>query len=162
MADFNLYIFYILNALAGKSPGLDGLLVFLAEYLPYILVAIFSVTVIRLKSSSIRHSAFISTGFALIFGIGIIIPFIYWLYPTIRPFAELSGVIQLIPESGYSFPSIHTTIFFILSTILLRFSYRIGIFFTAMSIMMAFARVSVGVHYPIDIFAGIAIPTLLG
>ncbi len=162
MTDFNLYIFYLLNNLAGKSPVLDGLFIFLSKYLPYILVAIFVIAVMRLGTSSNRHKAFLSTGFALLFGIGIVIPLIHWLYPTVRPFAELSVVTQIIPETGNSFPSIHTTIFFILSTILFRFNRRFGIIFIVLGSTMALARVFVGVHYPIDILGGAVLGVTLG
>jgi undecaprenyl-diphosphatase len=74
-----------------------------------------------------------------------------------RPFEILSGVNLLIKEGGFSFPSGHTAIVFMAQTVL---SYgfkkwRIALFLLALSV--GFARIYLGVHYPLDVLSGIVV-----
>lgn len=68
--------------------------------------------------------------------------------------------------AGYSFPSSHATnhfaigIFFYL--IFLGISKRFAIFFPIWAGLISIAQVYVGVHYPIDIFAGMILGSIIG
>ena len=79
-----------------------------------------------------------------------------------RPFEVLSGVNLLMNAEGFSFPSGHTSMAFMAQTVL---SYgfkkwRIVLFVLALSV--GFARIYVGVHYPLDVLGGIAVGMGIG
>lgn len=83
-----------------------------------------------------------------------------WLVQRPRPFAAI-GVHHLIPEPwNMSFPSGHTSVSFTVAAILLSYDRRLGSLAFAVAVMVAFARVAVGVHYPTDIFGGLVIAAI--
>ena len=72
-----------------------------------------------------------------------------------RPCAVLPGVHLLVPlKTSLSFPSAHASNFFAVATYFNYFypKYR-WVYFTA-AFFVALSRVSIGVHYPLDIIAG--------
>jgi membrane-associated phospholipid phosphatase len=68
--------------------------------------------------------------------------------------------------SGYSFPSSHATNHFSLGVffyfIFLRIYRRYAFLFLIWAAIIAFAQVYVGVHYPIDVFAGAILGSVIG
>lgn len=104
---------------------------------------------------------------ALILFAGIIVTYfvVYFLKAWVarpRPFAALSGVNLLMKAKGFSFPSGHATMAFMSQTVLWRVfkKWRIALFMLALSV--GFARVYAGVHYPLDVLAGIIIGIGIG
>lgn len=95
-----------------------------------------------------------------------------------RPFETLPNVNLLQLINGYSFPSGHATVSFALG-IVIGASYNIKIslikdnngkprqfsaiyLFIIFAVIVAFSRVYVGVHYPLDILVGSLLGTLIG
>ena len=81
-----------------------------------------------------------------------------WL-ARIRPY-ELIGELQLMIEKqkDFSFPSGHATNSFACAWVLFRdLKKRYGVPALVLAILISFSRLFVGVHYPTDIFAGVAI-----
>lgn len=79
-----------------------------------------------------------------------------------RPYAALPHVLVLVSRStDYSFPSDHAVMAgaVVLGTVLT--SRRLGWLAAAMALLMAFARVYVGSHFPLDVVAGLAVGTLV-
>lgn len=75
-----------------------------------------------------------------------------------RPYDQLAGVLVLVHRSAdASFPSDHATMAGAAAAGLLLVDRRLGGTAVAAAVLMAFARVYVGVHFPVDVLAGLAV-----
>jgi len=79
-----------------------------------------------------------------------------------RPIESIIGVRELIfARSDFSFPSDHAAaIFAVALTIRLCGHRKLGNFLLIVGAIMSFARIMVGVHFPLDIIAGAGIGCL--
>lgn len=85
------------------------------------------------------------------------------LVGRLRPCKSLDWVHVLIDcSSGKSFPSSHAANSFGQALIWIWRYPKYKWFFILSAAVIAFSRVSVGVHYPLDIFAGAVLGTLAG
>lgn len=155
----NQNLFYYLNNLAGKSVCFDSVVVFCAEYLPYILVLVFALLLIFSKKDKISKLRFLLfTGFSVLLARGVITEIIRYSYFHPRPFVN-NAVHQLIfHETSGSFPSGHAAFFFALAMAIMLAPTLIykwwGFVFFIMAILIGISRVIAGVHWPMDILAG--------
>lgn len=79
-----------------------------------------------------------------------------------RPFTVIPSISLLINAPiSYSFPSGHTASSFAAALILSRYFKSLRIYIWIMACAMAFSRMYLYVHYPIDILGGIALGTLV-
>lgn len=150
-------IFYFLNSLAEQSPVFDSVVVFLASYLPYLLIALFLALVFFWHYPQWeKWELLIVVGAASLvarFGVTELIRF---FYHRPRPFLTLP-VHKLLPETSWSFPSGHATFFFALSTAVYLYNKKWGIGFFIATIFITVSRVISGIHYPSDIIGGAVI-----
>jgi membrane-associated phospholipid phosphatase len=83
-----------------------------------------------------------------------------------RPYTTLHTILVLAaPSTDPSFPSDHATMAGAVAAGLLLVNRRLGLLATAAAALMAFARVYVAAHYPVDVLAGLvlgAAVTLVG
>jgi len=80
-----------------------------------------------------------------------------------RPYAALSHVLVLVSRStDYSFPSDHAVMAGGVASALMLTDRRLGWIATVLALVMAFARVYVGAHFPLDVLAGLAVGALVG
>lgn len=157
--DENLFFWF--NSWTGIFDVFDGMIIFLAWYLLFIMIAAMFVLVLypylrRFRLS--RHyngELFIYAFFSAAVSRFGVTEIIRYLYSRSRPFETLDGVNQLIEHPlGGSFPSGHTAFAFALATAVYFYYPKLGIGFFVVSFMMGFGRVASGVHFPGDILGG--------
>lgn len=98
---------------------------------------------------------------AIILARGIITEAIRFFYHSPRPFEALSFS-ALISESGSSFPSGHAAFFFALAMTVFYYGRRLGWWFFSFALVVGFARIFAGVHWPLDILGGAGVGILSG
>jgi len=154
----NHLIFSYLNNLAGKSVCFDSIVVFCAEYLPYILVLGFILLLVFSKKDKISKLKFLVFSAVSVFTARIVITeIIRYFYYIPRPFVN-SNIVPLIShEATGSFPSGHAAFFFALAMSVYFHHKRWSILFFAGALLIGLARVIAGIHWPLDILAGAVI-----
>jgi undecaprenyl-diphosphatase len=150
-------IFYLLNDLAGKSPILDIIFIFLAKYFQYLLIILFFAFLFFVKKENKEKIRIflITISSAVVARLGVV-ELIRLFYHQLRPFV-IHNVHQLFPESGYSFPSGHSAFFFAMAMAIYFYNKKLGIIFFIAAIFMNVSRVIAGVHYPSDIIGGMIV-----
>jgi undecaprenyl-diphosphatase len=78
-----------------------------------------------------------------------------------RPSLDI-GAIILADPGNYSFPSTHTTLAFAMAYILSHEEKRLKWVFYGLAILISLSRIYLGVHYPIDVIAGVLLGTTIG
>lgn len=80
-----------------------------------------------------------------------------------RPYEVIEGLTNLVgKQSDFSFPSGHSAHAFAVGVvILIMMPKKIGVPVFVISILMAFSRLYVGVHYPTDVIAGVVLGTII-
>ncbi len=169
---FNLAGFRIINDLAGQNVWLDRFMIFSADMMGYFMIV--SVLALFYKKDYFKKLIFVSFGSALVARIFFVEIIRYFLYSP-RPFLVLDNVNQLMNHAfESSFPSGHTTFYFALAygVYLLNKNpapsnsvdhqqkgrtwcgARVGRVYLILAGLVGFARVFVGVHWPLDIVFG--------
>ena len=106
-------------------------------------------------------AASISAGVAALVGLAVN-QVVGHLVARARPYATHAGVHLLVGRtSDFSFPSDHAVVAGAVGAGLLFVDRRLGLVAVLAAVVMAFARVYVGAHYPGDVVAGLAIGALV-
>ena len=151
---FNLTLFKFIHDLAGKFWLFDWVGIFLAEYLPYLMVAIAVFLLIKEKNWRGRIYFFSLSILSVILARGVITEIIRFFYPQDRPFIALQFQPLVSHEISASFPSGHATAYFALALAVFYINQKWGWRFLVASLVMGLARIYVGVHWPLDILVG--------
>lgn len=90
---------------------------------------------------------------SIVIGTALMLP-IKVLVPRPRPYVTLPVAMPLEMEAGPSFPSGHSERMFALTVVLSRKRPRLTLPLYSLALLIAFSRVYIGVHYPLDIAFG--------
>lgn len=151
-------LFFEINQFAGQYRWLDGIFVFAAQYSP-ILLATYLTWQYFAGKRIIQTRKMIWLSFLSFIVAEIMAKVVGLFYSHPQPFARLLGVHRLIPHAvDNAFPSDHSLLLFSIMMVFFlvkRGHYRWGYLF--ISTIVAFSRVWVGVHSPIDVLGGAVI-----
>ncbi len=140
----------------GINPFLDKVILFAGVYLVYALPIVLLLMWFLIKPKQ-RALAFAFAGMLIGWFVitKTIVPQI-WFRP--RPDLALIGAKELLfHRPDYSFPSDHATALFSLTFGLYWFGYKKAAnWFLFFSIIICAARVTLGIHFPLDIIGGVA------
>jgi len=146
-------LFYSINA-GYSSSLLDLVMVLLSIYGRELFWSVLIVVIFVFGGEEGRKTAFIlGVLFLLLTAVGYSLKFLEFRF---RPFQTLNGVRLLIaPEYDSSFPSGHALIVMGGATVVwLRMKRRWAVSIGIESFLVAYSRVYVGVHYPLDVLFG--------
>jgi len=150
----NICFFNLINGLSGKNYLLDKAMIFSAKYLIF-LVPLFLIYLFFQKEKGRRDFIFILFTLAISFVASLIFYFFYF-HP--RPFMVDIGNKLISHKPETSFPSNHTLLVasFSFSLFILK-RYKSALSFFLLAILVGFARVFCGVHFPFDIIGAFVI-----
>ena len=148
----NMELFRLINNLANKNGVMDGIMIFVSNYVPYIYMAVIIIVFIlglKQKKCEYRKIAFSTVVITIInLMINLIIRSIFHVD---RPFIH-NKVNLLVPhDTASSFPSNHATGTMSIALGLGKYNRILEIIMTILSIIVGFSRVYVGDHYPVDV-----------
>lgn len=154
---FDRVSLHALNSLAGLSAFTDELFVTLAEGVVFILIGGFLMYLYKSSKSSNRGLLLSEAFVAVIVARFIFVTGIRLLHFRFRPFV-FDHVLQIVPHSPLeaSFPSGHAAVMASLAMTLWYMNKKLGMVFALAAVISGLSRVVVGVHYPLDIVAGLA------
>lgn len=156
----DFYLFQAINQLAGQWPWLNWLGIFLAKYLIWLILA--GIIFYFLFFIKLEWWKKIKCFLILILSVGLAY-FINWLISLIyfrpRPFVSHPEIFKLIEKvaSDKSFPSDHAALSFVLAFTIFLYNKTLGIIFLVLAALVGISRIFVGVHYPLDIIAGVLV-----
>lgn len=157
----NTDILLAINGLAGHSTLLDNVMIVSAKYLIFVVFAVALVCMgLYIYKKEWKPVIYFAISLAVTF---LLLQLASLLNLDHRPFMD-HHLTQLISHaSGKSFPSDHTTASMGVALSLLVFTKfkKTGVLLLLGALLIGFARVFVGVHYPLDILGGI-VTALIG
>ena len=159
-SNINVNLFRSFNSLAGENIILDKIMIFTARYLIYTVpIYLLYLWFLSKNDKEKKASLYIFLAIIISLSIGRMIGLFYY-HP--RPFMMGLGK-ELFPHSREtSFPSDHATVMFAVSSALFFLKdTKNGIVFFLLSLLVGFARIFCGVHFPFDI-VGALIVSLVG
>ena len=152
----NNQIFFFFYNFAHQSDFLDKVIIFFALYFPYVVVVLVAFLLLFLHKKKEILLVFFSGCLAYVFAY-----VLKYLIHTPRPFDVFSLVHSLITESGYAFPSGHATFFMALAVAIFFYHKKAGYIFMFFALLIGFARIMAGVHFPIDILGGFILGAII-
>lgn len=147
-----------INGLAGKFIWLDVIGIIFSDFLilviPLIIILVYFFSKKRSRTGIIIGK--------IILGLVLVILLNYALSQIIarpRPFVVHKDIYQLakfiIGPNDFSFPSDHTAMAFVMAIVVFVDWKKFGLILLISAFLVAVGRIFVGVHYPLDILAGI-------
>lgn len=158
---FDTAVYHFINGLAGHNTYFDHIMVFFAKDALEINAVLFLIAWFALPKTDMKHRhALVMAGLSGILAlvINVVIAHV-WFRP--RPFTVFhkGTYTELVAHSSdASFPSDHVSgSFGFAAASWGRASRWVSVSFTTIAVIVMFARVYVGVHYPTDVLAGVLV-----
>jgi undecaprenyl-diphosphatase len=156
-------LFKDVNGLSGTQP-FDAIFKFAANDLMYVMLVIVALTfLVPWRSRRVeRRRGAVSATVAAAIALVLVVP-ISSAVDRARPFVAHPGVAhRLIAHArDAGFPSDHATAAFAIATAMVLVEPLIGAVLLVLAVIVIFARVYVGVHYPGDVLAGAALGAIV-
>lgn len=158
----NIQILLLINGWAGKNRMIDDLMIFSASYLIFVVfIVVGSCMAYLIYKRQWRQLSYLFATLTVSF---LLLQIAVQLYVDHRPFVD-HHLTQLVAHAaGKSFPSDHTTATTAIAVGLLYFTRfkKTGLVVLGGALLIGFARVFVGIHYPVDILGGLLVGLLGG
>ena len=156
MEQFNQSLFLLINAGADPSPVALYGAIFLAKWLIYPMYLL--LLAMWLWGLSYHRELVVRALLTIILGL-IISHWMRWLWPHPRPFMIGVGHTHLLHAPDASFPSNHAVLCFSMAFALWWnvARKRVGWVLSGMSLLVCWARVYLGVHFPLDMVGGLLV-----
>lgn len=139
--------------LAGQNAWFDKTMIFASDLMGYILVAFLLLLFLKNKKKykDLLLLSLVSAAIARF----VITTAIHLIHYNPRPFVALRDAMMLVSQNATSsFPSGHAAFYFALATGVYLYNKKLGLVYLVLAGLMGFARIFVGVHWPLDILAG--------
>ena len=150
-------LFRVVNGWAGRIQAVDAIIVACAKFLPLV----FALALVGLWLTwrpTNQRAAFLAGVSALVaLGMGQLIGM---AFPRPRPYLTHQVNLLIAPTVDTSFPSDHATLGFAVAVLVWRYNRRAGKALLFLALVLAFARVFVGAHYPSDVLGGAVLGSL--
>lgn len=158
----NETIFNYLYSFAHRNAWLDFVISFTAEWYGLVILGALFIYLFKHKDNLKKGVTDLVVVSVTAVSAWFIAHFFKDVFHTLRPFDAMSSVKPLITESGYAFPSGHATFFMALASSLWFYHKRLAVFFGISAVLIGLARVSAGIHWPVDILGGLFLGYAIG
>lgn len=118
----------------------------------------FSLYMFRIKYAILYFARAAAAVFICIF----VFLYIKSFFSRMRPYKKHDKIPIMHPPDKHSFPSGHTMVGFAISFSVGSYSFGSAILFYTIASLIAFSRVYVGLHYPLDVICGIVLGSIIG
>ncbi len=153
MIQFDVYLFQLLNSVAGQYQIIDAAIIFFAEVA---LLLMCLLGVLFLKPWKWSNIVVLFLSMAAAWSTNALIG-MFFFRP--RPYVDLENVHLLIGSTfgSKSFPSDHTVLSFAFAFALFLINKKLGGLALVIAFLIGLSRIVAGVHYPLDVLAAIII-----
>jgi undecaprenyl-diphosphatase len=155
--------FLVVNEWAQDTGWLHGVVAAYADrgVVLFAILLLAGYAVARSSGRLLRVARALLAGVAVLLSVALNQPLVHAVNER-RPYAALPHVLVLVHRSAdASFPSDHATMAGAVAAGLLFVHRRLGAVAVVAAALMAFARVYVGAHYPVDVAAGLAVGAIV-
>lgn len=155
----NERLFLAMNRLAHQSRPVDLVMVAAAQAVPFLLAGMLLAAWFWKKREPNR--AAFRAAMSAILGLGLA-PLLGLLHDQPLPATLGLGQQLIVHAANNSFPSEHTSVSFAVAISLILSRNGLWPIALALAVLVGFARIFVGVHFPADVLAGAALGSLAG